>query len=201
VETGAVEGVAIVLDTRTGDVLAMANHPALDAVAALRTEHRLTPEMVARVAVTSLAFVERMADPEPPAMLSAKFSVPYAVAASLVLGRTDVTAFYDDARTDPRVRDLAKRVDVRGNAAMSMRTDRPTARVEITLRDGRVLTRETTIVHGDAANPASREELIEKFAFLATDVIGKERVADVVAAVDRLDRMENVRELTALVAA
>jgi 2-methylcitrate dehydratase PrpD len=177
------------------------NHPALDAVAALRVEHRLTPDMVARVGVTSLAFVERMADPEPPAMLSAKFSVPYAVAASLVLGRTDVTAFYDDARTDPRVRDLAKRVDVRGDAATSMRhTDRPTARVEIALRDGRVLTRETTVVHGDAENPASREELVEKFAFLATDVIGKERVADVIAAVDRLERLPDVRELTALVA-
>lgn len=31
VETGAVEGIAIVMDVRTGDVLAMANHPALDA--------------------------------------------------------------------------------------------------------------------------------------------------------------------------
>ena len=176
------------------------NHPALDAVAALRTEHRLAPESVARVAVTSVSFVELMAAPEPPAMLAAKFSVPHAVAASLVLGRTDVTAFYDDARGDDRVRDLAKRVDVRGDSGMSMRSDGPTARVEITLRDGRVLSRETTIVHGDAANPASREELIEKFAFLATDAIGKERVADVVAAVDRLDRLSNVRELTALVA-
>jgi 2-methylcitrate dehydratase PrpD len=177
------------------------NHPALDAVTALRAEHRLTPESVARVDVTSLPFVERMADPAPPAMLAAKFSVPHAVAAALVLGRTDVTAFFDDARTDARVRDLAGRVDVRGDAAMSMRSgDRPTARVTITLADGRTLTRETAVVHGDAANPASRQELIEKFSFLATDVIGKERVADVVATVDRLERLTDVRELTALLA-
>jgi 2-methylcitrate dehydratase PrpD len=125
--------------------------------------------------------------------------VPHAVAAALVLGRTDVTAFYDDARTDTRVRDLARRVEVRGDADMSMRAgDRPTARVTVTTVDGRTLTRETSVIHGDAANPASRQELQEKFAFLATDVIGKERVADVVAAVDRLDRLADVRELTSL---
>jgi 2-methylcitrate dehydratase PrpD len=176
------------------------NHPALDAVAALRAQHGVMADAVERVAVTSVAFVDLMADPEPPAMLAAKFSVPHAVAASLVLGRTDITAFYDDARADARVRDLAKRVDVRGDAAMSMRRDAPTARVEITLRDGRVLKQDTTVVHGDAASPASREELIDKFAFLATDAIGKERVADVIAAVDRLDRLGNVRELASLVA-
>ncbi|MBI2205419.1 MAG: MmgE/PrpD family protein [Candidatus Rokubacteria bacterium] len=177
------------------------NHPALDAVGALVREHRLTPDAVARVAVTSIPFVERMADPEPPAMLAAKFSVPYAVAAAIVLGRTDVTAFVDDARTDARVRDLARRVDVRGDASMALRaSDRPTARVAVTLRDGRTLERETRVIHGDAANPPAREELIEKFACLATDVIGKERVADVVALVDRLDRVADVRELTALVA-
>ena len=178
------------------------NHPALDAVGALVREHRVTADAVARVAVTSIPFVERMADPEPPAMLAAKFSVPYAVAAAIVLGRTDVTAFVDDARTDARVRDLARRVDVRGDAAMALRaSDRPTARVVVTLRDGRTLARETRVIHGDAANPPAHEELIEKFAFLATDVIGKERVADVVALVDRLDRVADIRELTALVTA
>ena len=175
------------------------NHPALDAVTALAGEHRLAADAVKRVSITSVPFVERMADPEPPAMLAAKFSVPHAVAAALVLGRTDVTAFSDDARADPRVRDLARRVEVRGDADMSMRAgDRPTARVTVTTVDGRTLTRETSVIHGDAANPASRQELQEKFAFLATDVIGKERVADVIAAVDRLDRLADVRELTAL---
>lgn len=178
------------------------NHPALDAVGALVREHRVTADAVARVAVTSIPFVERMAEPEPPAMLAAKFSVPYAVAAAIVLGRTDVTAFVDDARTDARIRDLARRVDVRGDAAMALRaSDRPTARVAVTLRDGCTLERETRVIHGDAANPPAREELIEKFAFLATDVIGKERVADVVALVERLDRVADIRELTALVTA
>jgi 2-methylcitrate dehydratase PrpD len=175
------------------------NHPALDAVGAIVREHRVSADAVARVSITSIPFVERMADPEPPAMLAAKFSLPHAVAAAIVLGRTDVTAFYDDARNNARVRDLAKRVDVRGDATMSMRaSDRPTARVTMTLADGRRLERETTIVHGDAMNPASREELTEKFAFLATDVIGKERVADVITTVDRLPRLADVRELTQL---
>jgi 2-methylcitrate dehydratase PrpD len=81
------------------------NHPALDAVGALVAEHRLTPETVAGVAVTSIPFVERMADPDPPAMLAAKFSVPYAVAAagptsprsSTMPGTTRASAISPDA--------------------------------------------------------------------------------------------------------
>jgi 2-methylcitrate dehydratase PrpD len=175
------------------------NHPALDAVHSLVRAHGLRAESVARIAVTSIPYVEQMADPEPPAMLAAKFSVPHAVAAAVVLGRTDVAAFLDPAREDPRVRALAKRVTVRGDADMSMReTDRPTARVTITLENGQALTAETTAVRGDAANPVSREERVAKFAALATEAIGADRVRQVVEVVERLGDVNDVRDLTAL---
>lgn len=175
------------------------NHPALDAVLALVRAEEIAPEAVARIAVTSVPFVARMADPDPPTMLAAKFSVPYAVAAAVVTGRTDVQAFLDAARQDPRVRDLARRVEVTADPDMSMReSGRPTARVAIELRDGRVLTRETTVVRGDGLNPAPREELIEKFMMLAAEALGGERARQVVEAVDRLEELKDVRDLTAL---
>jgi 2-methylcitrate dehydratase PrpD len=174
------------------------NHPALDAVHALAGAERLEPDAVARVSVTSIPFVGHMANAEPPAMLAAKFSVPYAVAAALVLGTTDVPAFEDAARADPRIRELAKRVEVVGDPAMSMRSsDHPQARVSITLRDGRVLTRETTIVRGDAANPVSPAELQAKFLALAAPSLADPRA--VIHAVDGLEGVKDVvRELTAL---
>jgi 2-methylcitrate dehydratase PrpD len=173
------------------------NHPALDAVQAIVGTERLTPEAVARVSVTSIPFVEQMTNPAPPAMLAAKFSVPYAVAAALVLGTTDVSAFEDPAREDSRIRELATRVEVTGDPAMSMRSSgRPQARVAITLRDGRVLTRETTIVRGDAANPPSPGALRAKFLGLATPSLADPRA--VIHAVDGLEGVKDVRELTAL---
>jgi 2-methylcitrate dehydratase PrpD len=174
------------------------NHPALDALDALRRAEGFAPDDVAAVAVTSIPIITRLAEPEPPAMLAAKFSVPHAVAAALVLGRTDVAAFTEPALRDERVRALARRVTVAGDEAMSMRSGAPQAAVRVTLRDGRTLSRTTAVVHGDAANPRSREELVGKFSSLASETLGAARVRDVVDCVAGLETVKDVRDLTAL---
>jgi 2-methylcitrate dehydratase PrpD len=176
------------------------NHPVLDAVQALVQDEGLSAPDVQRIRVTSLPFVTRMADPSPVNMLAAKFSVPYAVAAAVVKGTTDVSAFGDAVREDPRVRQLAARIEVSGDDTMSLRggPDRPTARVSVELGDGRVLTRETAIVHGDTANPRPRHELEAKFRALASETLGAGRVNEVVETVARLEQLPDVRSLTAL---
>lgn len=178
------------------------NHPALDAIQALLRAEPLRPDDVARITVTSVPFVGRMAEPAPPNMLAAKFSVPYAVAAAIVTGGTGVPAFLDPVRDDRRVQELARRVEVRGDPAMSMRNaGEPTARVEVAVRDGRVLTGTASAVRGDAENPVPREVLVEKFLDLAGRAIPASRAGQVVEAVAALDRLKNVRDLGALLAA
>jgi 2-methylcitrate dehydratase PrpD len=140
-----------------------------------------------------------MGDPDPPNMLAAKFSVPYAVAAAVVTGGSGVAAFLDPAREDPRVRELARRVEVRGDPGMAMRdAGRPTARVEVALRDGRVLTQTTTAVRGDAENPVGRETLVEKFLALASPTLPADRARRVVQVVAELHTLKDVRDLTEL---
>jgi 2-methylcitrate dehydratase PrpD len=176
------------------------NHPVLDAVHALARAEGFSAPDVQRVRVTSLPFVTRMADPAPANMLAAKFSVPYAVAAAVVKGTTDISAFQDAVRDDPRVRQLAARVELSTDDTMSMRggPERPTARVAVELADGRVLTRETAIVHGDAANPRGRDELQAKFRALASEALPAARVDEIVETVGRLEQLADVRRLTAL---
>jgi 2-methylcitrate dehydratase PrpD len=176
------------------------NHPVLDAVQSLVHAEGFSAHDVQRIRVTSLPFVTRMADPSPANMLAAKFSVPYAVAAAVVKGTTDVSAFKDAVREDARVRQLAACVEVSGDDTMSLRSggDRPIARVAVELGDGRVLTGETAIVRGDAANPRSRDELEAKFRTLASEVLTIERVDEIVAMVARLEHLSDVRALTAL---
>ncbi len=167
------------------------NHPALDALAALRAATPFEPDEVASITVTSVPFAARMADPAPATMLSAKFSIPHAVAALLVTGRSDVQAFLDRARNDPAVRDLAGRVEVRGDAEMSMRRPgHPQATVAVRLTDGRTLEGSTTVVRGDAANPAPREALLAKFRGLAAPVVGEGRVERIIEAAGRLEAID-----------
>jgi 2-methylcitrate dehydratase PrpD len=166
---------------------------------ALRAEAGLAAEQVARVHIISIPFGLRMTELAPTTMLGAKFSSPYAAAAALVLGRTGVEAFEEPRLADARIRDLAARVEVAADPEMALkRADYPTAEVRITLHDGRVLTRRTGVVRGDAANPVQPEEIVAKFRSLAGGPLGQARPGEIAEAVERVDGLKDIRELTAL---
>ena len=175
------------------------NHPVLDGVQTLLGRERFGAEDVERIKVETPAIATTMIDPEPANMLAAKFSLPYAVATAVVHNSTDITAFYPDRLEDPETLALARRVDVVTDPEMDLRRyDYPAAKVAILLKDGRTLTEDVTAHHGDTQNPASREELVGKFNFLAQDVLGEGGAARVVETVGYLDALENIRELTRL---
>jgi 2-methylcitrate dehydratase PrpD len=178
------------------------NHPALDALLDMAAREALSADQVERVVVTTIPFGPRMSDPAPASMLAAKFSIPYAVAAALVLGRVDVAAFAEPALADPRIRSLAARVEVRVDPAMSpRRSDYPTAVVEVVRRDGRAHTASTTVVRGDFEDPVPGGEIVEKFLGLAGEPLGAARAQAIVRAVEETERLEDVRDLAALLGA
>ena len=75
-------------------------------------------------------------------MLSAKFSIPYAVATAIVQGVTDVSAFQPERVADPQIQALAQKVTIEADARMDLRRyDYPTAKVTVSLEDGPQFTR------------------------------------------------------------
>ena len=175
------------------------NHFALDAVMDLRKTHRLDGDAVQTVQVVTIPFAVRMSEPAPTNPLAARFSIPWAVAAALVLGRTDPAAFDGATLADPRIRDLARRVEIGTDAAMSpRRADTPTARVRIVLRDGRALERTTSVVRGDALSPVPRDEIIAKFVALTSPVLGDVHTRKLLEVVEETDTLGDIRALTAL---
>ena len=152
--------------------------------------------------VTTIPFGPRMADAEPATMLAAKFSIPYAVAAALVLGRADVGAFEAPALADPRIRDLAAPGGGhRGSgdvAAAHRLSDRAASRSRST--DGRTLSGSTTVVRGDFERPVPAAEVVEKFIALTAGPLGADRAREVAALVERADTLKDVRDLTGLLA-
>ena len=175
------------------------NHPVLDGVQHLMDREEFAAGEVASIRVEAPPVASIMTNPEPDNMLAAKFSLPYAVATAVVHGATDVTAFYPDRVKDPETRALARRVNVVADPEMDLRRyDYPAARVSVSLHDGRTLTESVTVHHGDHRDPASRKELIDKFTFLTRDILGADGARKVVEAVEELDTLEDIRELTAL---
>jgi len=175
------------------------NHFALDAVMALRGAHRLTAADVEHVEIVTIPFVVRMGDPAPASSLAARFSVPWAVAAGLVLGRTDPSAFDSTALADARIRALAQRVVIRTDPDMTpRRADAPTAHVQLVLRGGKTVERTTTVVRGDAVSPVPRDEITAKFMSLAGPILGDASARKIVDVIEDLGTLEDIGSLTAM---
>jgi len=80
------------------------------------------------------------------------------------------------------------------------RADHPTARVEVTLKDGRVLAGVTSVVRGDFEDPVPASEVMEKFVSLASPPLGDDHARELVKVVDRVETLTDLRELTTLLA-
>ena len=175
------------------------NHPVLDAVQNILRKTPFAAGDVKRITVTAPSIAQIMDDPAPDNMLAAKFSIPYAVAAAVCYGKTDVSAFLPERVKDADIRRLAQRVELKADPEMNLRRyDYPAARVAVQLRDGRAPQSSVISQRGDATNPTSRELLLSKFRSLAGPTLGNDGVEHVIGAVGRMERLDSIDELTTL---
>ncbi|WP_051470998.1 MmgE/PrpD family protein [Patulibacter minatonensis] len=103
----------------------------------------------------------KLHDARPATSLAAKFSVPHAAAAALVLGAVDADACGPAALADPRIAALRDRIVLEPFLpAPAPPHDRP-ATVVVTLQDGTVIERTCMSAIGSPDRPLSREALID----------------------------------------
>lgn len=178
------------------------NHPSVEAVMDARQREAFAAADVREIEIdVPSPILAGMFGEYPENMLAAKFNVPYAVSASVVQGEARLEAFYSDSRGDERIMDLASRIRVNmGEAPVTPISAGPLAMATVRLKDGREIRGQTeSSLRGDYGNRISSSEVADKFHYLADDVLGSSRADEVVAAVSRLDSMEDIRELTSLV--
>jgi 2-methylcitrate dehydratase PrpD len=177
-------------------------HGALDVVTSLMTqEGHIDPTQIARIEIESYVWAAQLDAPEPHNMLGAKFSLPFAVATTLVHGAASVPAFRLPALTNETVRDLARKVVVREDPSLTSQLPafRP-ARLAIHLADGRVLSGETFTNRGDSSDPYEPDEIRAKFLDLTVPVWGEAHAQRLRAAIENIEDT-NIMTLEALLAA
>lgn len=166
-------------------------HSSLDAVRDILAERPLHPAGIAAVRVRGPKALVDVADRRAPNTFEeAKFSAAFCIAFQLVEGELTFANFTAAALDRPEVRDLAARVSVAEDAAMTARfpAERPTE-VEIETRDGTVLRAARRFRRGDPEAPWSFAELTARFHTLAAALPEAAR-ADVVAWCDALAESE-----------
>jgi 2-methylcitrate dehydratase PrpD len=171
---------------------------ALDAFLSLRREHSLTPASVDRIVATL---------PEDGARIVDNRSMPdvnlqYLIAVALVDGTVSFDASHSYARMkDQQVLDVKRRVELVGDRGLMDPAAPRSARVEVRLRDGRMVSRFTRHAPGTKENPLDTAGVNAKARSLMEPVIGARRTSAVIARIHALDTVTDVRNLVALLRA
>ena len=181
------------------------NHATLDALLQLMAQApggRIDPRRVAEIEVATYSLAAQLCDRRPGNMLAAKFSIPFAIATTLVHGHAGVESFMPPAVRDPAVRELALRVRVSEDPQLTaMMPARRPSRVRLKLTDGSLLQAEAFVNKGDFEDPYAADELRRKYFELAETAWGGHAAKAVYETVAHLEEIPDVNRLTAPVAA
>jgi 2-methylcitrate dehydratase PrpD len=177
-----------------------ATHPTLDALLDLRRECGFRGEDVDAIDVgvdpitPTVLIHDRPADG-----LQAKFSMPFCAAAAAVRGAVGIDTFDDGALRDPAIEAVRARVAMRIDPSLDPAAPPLTqARLRVTLRDGRMLTRLASGARGYPERPASDDDLARKFLACAVRTLDEAAATRALEAWSNVGRMDDVRQTAAL---
>jgi 2-methylcitrate dehydratase PrpD len=170
----------------------------LDSLHALISEHSIRAQDVERVLVLvahqGANTVDNRDMPD--------ICMQHMCAVMLIDGRVTFASSHDERRMrDRKVLALRRRIELRGDDALSAAMPSRQGIVELRLKDGHKLRHHTKAVSGTAEKPMTRKEVEEKCYDLIAPVTGKSRARKLCEAVWRLERLRDVRALRPLLRA
>jgi 2-methylcitrate dehydratase PrpD len=170
-------------------------HRPVEAMLNLKDEYKFTAADVQSISVqgnTRMATTNNI--PVPPDVLLAQYSIPFSVALSLYRNPVDPDSFDDNVAKDKDILAMAARVKMVGDPKQSR--ENLTSVVEVTLKNGKTVSRKVENFMGTPERPLDRAGLKEKF-MLQTK---RFPAAQMERLFDRLQNIENERTLDWLTA-
>jgi 2-methylcitrate dehydratase PrpD len=178
------------------------NHGLIDCVFQLVDAHHFTPHEVASIRLGVLSGGALLvADPieqkrAPTSVVDAQFSAPYAAAVALTYGSGGIDAYTPDKIQDPTVRDLMAHTECYRDASLDAGYPAQwPAAVQISLKDGRMLSTRVEFATGEPENPVARPALLEKFVGLASGLVSNPN--DLARRILSIESETDVRALAA----
>lgn len=180
-------------------------HACADAAMALRAAHDIRPEQIAHVrALIPAEVVKTVCEPvnhkqKPQNSYDAQFSIPFAVASSLVHGRFGLAELEPEALNDPATLAVAHKVDYEPDPDSAF-PKYYSGEVIVTLTDGRELRHREHMNRGASDRPLSSADITAKFEENAGMALTAAHVERIRQAVLGLDGGISARELSRLLA-
>lgn len=144
-------------------------HPAIEAAILVRSNKEFNPQQISGIRVSTYKLAVRNHDHTTvESVASAKMSIPFSVAVALHQGAAGINQYTDATVRCASINHLMKMIEVVADERFTTAFPKQTsARIEITMTDGRILDAVVREPKGDPGTPLSDDEVSEKFMNLA----------------------------------
>ena len=157
------------------------------AIRELQRRHKFTADDVARIVLAvSDKVLSHHADRAPADVGTAQYSVPFSVALARFRDPADPQAFLDGPNQNPKILEICRAIELRPYGTAIAAGLNSTCRLDVTLKDGRVLSVDKA--DGDERDPsAAVEPLVEKKFFNLTSALPGDRPAGLLARLKTIE--------------
>jgi 2-methylcitrate dehydratase PrpD len=173
------------------------SHPSMNALLDLIKENDITPDNVEEVHVFAGANVVNIMYAFPSTGTEGKFSLRFCLATILLRRRAGIKDFTDEFVRSTQAQAMMKRINVSLDPEIEAAGyEKIQSRIEVRLKDGRILKKDSGPYKGGPENPLSEAELEEKFRTCAELALPSRKVSQ---AVQLLKNIEAVRDIRILI--
>ena len=180
-------------------------HAALDALThIMRANHLKAADIAAiKAGVSHMTYVHCAWEYKAQGITAAQMNLFYGLAVTAHDGMAFVEQYDDKRLTDPLLLDLIGRIEAYEDEEIESMGPafRHAATVTVATRDGRTLTHRILNRRGSPENPISTAEVEYKFRHVVRSCLATDRIDRLVELSRRLDTLESVGEIIAIVAA
>jgi 2-methylcitrate dehydratase PrpD len=144
-------------------------HPAVEATIKIRTQNAIQASEIKTIKVITYKGVQtNHGHTDVRGITSAKMSVPYSVAVSLIKGEAGLDSFTEELLTDFEIISLMKKIIIiEDDQITSLVPEKRAAIVEIVTNEGFIFRERVDLAKGEPETPLSDNEMEEKFFGLA----------------------------------
>jgi aconitate decarboxylase len=173
-------------------------HRPIDAALALRQDPAFDVARIDRVEVEFPPF-DYVNRPAPSTGLDGKFSVQYATLVALLDGEITIASFTNERRFAPDIEALLPRVKLIIDPSIPADFDSTHAIVKVWLADGKMISRKVDRLSGWVGIPLTREQRTNKVMACVGGAISDGDAQRVIGLVERLEELDDVREIMDIV--
>jgi len=175
------------------------NHATLEAIKELRQKHPIPPEEVAQVQIRlSKGYFQNVGWPyEPTTITSAQLNLHYVAAIMLLENDVFVDQFTESKIRAPKVLDMIQKLRIIHDPSMDGMEAAEGNPVEITLKDGTVLSAWGRVLNS-VQRPTTHADVLQKFRKMTAACLSTAAQDDMIALCGRLETVEDATVLVAM---